>query len=69
MNPLTRRLLIYFESLRFPWLMLITGALFIVNLFVPDALPFIDEILLALVAILLGRVKRKPAKNEPASGD
>ena len=69
MNPLTRRLSRYFESLRFPWLMLITGALFIVNLFVPDALPFIDEILLALIAILLGRVKRKPTGNGSTSGD
>ena len=60
MNPLSKRLMRYLESLRFPWLMLLAAVLFVVNLFVPDAVPFIDEILLGLVALLLGRLKRKP---------
>ena len=54
----------YLESLRFPWLLLLATVLFFVNLFVPDALPFIDEILLALVAIILGRLKRKPKQED-----
>lgn len=54
------RLSRYAESLRFPWLVLLTSILFVVNLFIPDALPFVDEILLGLVAVILGRVKRKP---------
>lgn len=53
----------YLESLRFPWLLLLATLLFFVNLFIPDALPFIDEILLALVAIILGRLKRKPKQE------
>jgi len=53
------RLLGYLESLRFPWLLLVTAALFLVSVFVPDAFPFIDEILLGLVAVVLGRLKRK----------
>ena len=60
MKTLTRRLTRYLESLRFPWLMLLTALLFVINLFVPDAVPFIDEILLGLVAVLLGRLKRTP---------
>jgi hypothetical protein len=60
MNPLLSRLSRYFENLRFPWLMLIAALAFIVNLFVPDAVPFLDEILLGLVAVILGRLKRKP---------
>lgn len=60
MKSITNRLARYAESLRFPWLLLLTSVLFVVNLFVPDALPFVDEIILALVAILLGRLKRKP---------
>ena len=54
------RLSRYAESLRFPWLVLLTSIFFVVNLFIPDALPFVDEILLGLVAVILGRVKRKP---------
>ena len=55
------RLVAYLESLRFPWLLLATAALFLLNLFIPDALPFVDEILLALVTVLLGRLKRRKA--------
>ena len=54
------RLSRYAESLRFPWQVLLTSILFVVNLFIPDALPLVDEILLGLVAVILGRVKRKP---------
>ena len=58
MNRLIKRLSNYAESLKFPWLVLITLVLFTVNLFVPDALPFVDEILLGLVAVILGRMKK-----------
>lgn len=61
------RLSRYAESLRFPWLVLLTSILFVVNLFIPDALPFVDEILLGLVAVILGRVKRKPVADRPES--
>ena len=75
MLSITQRLTRYLESLRFPWLLLITSLLFVVNLFVPDAIPFVDEVLLALVAVILGKLKRKPgsdgrtsdAKNEKQS--
>jgi len=57
-------LLSYLESLRFPWLLLVTVALFVVSVLVPDVIPFVDEILLALVAVVLGRLKRKrPQKS------
>lgn len=62
MNPLTSRLSRYFENLRFPWLMLVAVVAFVVNLFIPDAVPFLDEIVLGLVAVILGRLKRKPVE-------
>ncbi|MDX1379945.1 MAG: DUF6116 family protein [Xanthomonadales bacterium] len=52
------RLIGYLNSLRFPWLLLVTAVLFLANVMVPDALPFVDEILLALVGIVLSRLKR-----------
>jgi len=64
MKKIRSRLLGYVESLRFPWLLLVTAGVFLVNVFVPDALPFVDEILLGLVTIVLSRLKRKP-KPEP----
>jgi len=64
MQGIKKRLTGYLESLRFPWLLLVTLALFLVNVFVPDVFPFVDEILLALIAIVLARLKRKaPAET------
>lgn len=64
MPGVKKRLTRYLESLRFPWLLLVTSALFLVNLFVPDALPFVDEILLALVAVILGRIRKRGRTDE-----
>lgn len=66
MQGIKAKVIGYLESLRFPWLLLATTVLFLVNLFIPDVLPFVDEILLALVAVVLGRLKRKkPAAPQP----
>jgi hypothetical protein len=59
MKGVKSKLVGYLESLRFPWLLVATSLLFLVNVIVPDAFPFIDEVLLALVAVVLGRLKRK----------
>jgi hypothetical protein len=46
--------------LRFPTLFVVTALLFVVNLVVPDAIPFVDELLLGLGTALLASWKRKP---------
>jgi hypothetical protein len=61
------RVISYLESLRFPVLLLVAVVLFGVNVFVPDVVPFIDEVLLALVAVILSRLKRRPAQAGQAS--
>lgn len=48
----------YVASLRFPWLLGITLAVFVVNLFVPDCLPFADEIVLGLTAAVLAALRK-----------
>lgn len=58
MNPV-KKILSYAESLRFPWLVLLTGVIFVANLLIPDVIPFIDELLMGLVLVGLGRL-RKP---------
>ena len=69
MKSLKSRVIAYLESLRFPVLLVVTVVLFVVNVFVPDAIPFADEVLLALVAVILSRLKRrpKPTVGEPGS--
>jgi len=52
------------RGLRFPQLFVLTFALFILDVLIPDLIPFIDEILLALASLLLASWKKTP----PASG-
>ena len=58
---LATRLLSRF-NLRFPALVLILGVLTLIDFVIPDFIPFIDEIGLALLTLLFGMWKnRKPA--------
>ncbi|MEE4217186.1 MAG: DUF6116 family protein [Xanthomonadales bacterium] len=52
------------SRLRFPYLFLVTTILFIFNLFIPDALPLADELVMGLVAVLLANLRKKSG-NEP----
>lgn len=52
--------------LRFPTLFVLTAALFVLNLVVPDPFPFIDEILLGLVTLMLGAWKDRGGDVEDA---
>ncbi len=45
--------------LRQPQLFLLVGTVFLADLLVPDAIPFVDEILLGLVTTILGSWRRK----------
>ena len=54
------------SRLRFPKLFGITLAVLIVDVLVPDLIPFVDEILLALVTALLGSWKRRRRAPERA---
>ena len=50
--------------LRFPYLFALTAVIFVFNLFVPDALPLVDELIMGLVAALLGSLRtRKPPED------
>ncbi len=45
--------------LRFPWLFLVTAALFALDVIVPDFIPFADEILLGLLTLLFGMWRKR----------
>lgn len=63
-SPIAAVLVRYTSRLRFPYLFFITAALFLLNLFLPDAVPFADEILLGLVTVMLGSWRKKPEAGE-----
>ena len=53
----------YLERLRFPTLFVLTMVVLLADLAIPDVLPFVDEILLALTGLLLGRLRKR--RDEP----
>lgn len=57
-------LLAFLGRLRFPLLFVITAGLFAIDLVVPDVIPFADEILLGLGALLLSRWKVRRDEQE-----
>ncbi len=65
-GALIQRLMGYAAGLRFPRLLAVTAALFVLDVLVPDVIPFVDEILLGLAALLLGSFKKsRRGTSEP----
>jgi hypothetical protein len=52
-------------NLRFPALFLILGCLTLLDLFIPDFIPYIDEIGLAMLTLLFGLWKNRRSANHP----
>ena len=57
-NVIQNRFMRYASNLRFPKLLAITSGLFVIDLFFPDVVPFVDEILLGLISLLLASLKK-----------
>jgi len=60
-----------FGRLRFPQLFAVAAVLFVLDLLVPDLIPFVDEILLGLLTLLLGSLQRgeRIEPNKPPEKD
>ncbi len=59
----------YASGLRYPRLLLIILGLFLLDVAVPDLIPFADEVLLGLIALVLSRLKNRREKSDPAFFD
>ena len=57
----------FFGRLRFPQLFALAAILFVVDLLIPDLIPFADEILLGLMTTIFASLKTKSAEPSPAS--
>lgn len=53
------------RRLRFPQLFTFVLVVFLIDLVIPDAIPFADEILFGLLTVLLGSLRRDDAPDEP----
>lgn len=65
-NPLLIPVWRWLRRRRFPTLLKITAALFVLNVFVPDPIPFVDELLLGLATLTLGAMRRPPDELDGA---
>jgi len=63
-NPIVKLVSRFAASLRFPTLFLITAGLFVLDLVIPDVIPFADELLLGLGTLLLASLRRRKSKEE-----
>lgn len=64
-NPLLLPMLEWARRLRYPTLFKLTAGLFALTLFIPDPVPFVDEILLGLGTLLLANWKNRSAAVPP----
>ncbi|MET0654046.1 MAG: DUF6116 family protein, partial [Pseudoxanthomonas sp.] len=62
-TPLLLPVLNWARKLRYPTLFKITAALFAITLFIPDPIPFVDEILLGLGTLLLANWKNRKSPS------
>lgn len=60
-NPITAAILARLRNLRFPVLAALAAGLFLLTLAIPDPLPFADELLLGVLALLLANWRRPSA--------
>lgn len=56
----------FLARLKFPQLFLLAAGLLVLDLFVPDFVPFMDEILLAIGTMILGSWEKKVEPEEEA---
>lgn len=64
-NPLLSPLLRFFGRLSYPRLFLLTAVLFVLDVLIPDFIPFVDEILLGLGTLLLANWKKRKEPVAP----
>lgn len=62
-HPATGLFQRFASRLRFPQLFFVTAGVFVLDLLIPDLIPFADEILLGLLTLLLGNLRRDSAEN------
>lgn len=66
-NPLVALVARFASKLRYPHLFMLTGALFLLDLVIPDVIPFADELLLGLGTLVLAGLRGRRDGAEPGT--
>jgi hypothetical protein len=53
--------------MKYPWVFALLGALFLADMVLPDPIPFVDEIMLALLTFLVGTWRTRDRGERPES--
>ncbi|NEZ04247.1 hypothetical protein G4Y73_08830 [Wenzhouxiangella sp. XN201] len=56
----------FLERRRFPTLFLILAALFGANIFFPDPIPFIDELIMLVATVIVGSFRERKKADRPS---
>ena len=64
-TPLIAAVLRFADGLKFKQLFLVTAALFLVNLLIPDPIPFLDELVLGLLMLMFASWKKNGGQKAP----
>ena len=64
-NPLVALVARFASKLRYPQLFLVTAGLFVLDILIPDVIPFADELLLGLGTLLLAGLKARRGDAPP----
>lgn len=62
-NPVSISLLNWARGLRYPTLFKLAAGLFLLDVLLPDPIPFVDEVLFGLVTLLLANWKNRKAPH------
>lgn len=65
-NPIVAPILMFLSRLSFPRLFVLAASLWAVDMVVPDIIPFIDELMLGIVTLLLASFRKRKAPRVKA---
>ncbi len=65
MDKTGSRFLEIFKRLKSSHLLMVVGGLFLLDLFIPDPIPFVDEAVLGLLTLLVARWKLRAPRPAP----
>lgn len=68
-GPLVRLIEKLIPGIRYPWLLLMLGGLFVIDLVVPDPLPLLDEVVLAALTVLAASWRGRRDEHRPPPRD
>ena len=66
-SPASNRITNFASRLRFPQLLVLVVVLFVIDVIIPDFIPFIDELILGVLALVLASLKKR-VREEKVEG-